>query len=262
MSTSEIQPEPEQLTIDELARSAGLVASTVRMYQHKGLLSPPTKRGRVGYYDHRHLERLRAIAQLQDRGFSLAAILELLDGVEGGESLRSVLGLDPASIWAAEPAQTMSFAELGALLPSVEFTPAMVKRVVDLGLVTLATDGSHVIVHSPSFLKVGSELAARGVPGAEILDEYEHLRVQTDEVARRFTELFRRHMWQPFVTRGMPKDQIAPLVKTLEELAPMAESVTDMALRHSLQESAETFIREETERLGIDVPRSGTDHQL
>lgn len=259
MSTSEISAEPERLTIDELARRAGLVASTVRMYQNKGLLPPPTKRGRVGYYDERHLERLRAIAQLQDRGFSLAAILELLDGVEGGATLRSVLGLDPASIWAAEPAQTMSFAELAALLPSVEFTPEMVQRVIDLGLVTLAADGTHVVVHSPSFLKIGRELAARGVPGEEILDEYQHLRVHTDEIARRFTELFRRHMWQPFAKRGMPEDQIAPLVQTLEELAPMAENVTAMALRHSLQASAEAFIREESERLGIDVPLSGAE---
>jgi DNA-binding transcriptional MerR regulator len=82
-----------ELTIDELARTAGLV-STVRLYQNKGLIPPPTKRGRVGYYDERHLERLRAIAQLQQRGFSLAGIKELFDGMESGDSLRSVLGLN------------------------------------------------------------------------------------------------------------------------------------------------------------------------
>ena len=129
MSTSEIDDHgSDELTIDELARRAGVVASTVRMYQNKGLLPPPTKRGRVGYYDDHHLERLRAIGELQGRGFSLAAIQELLDGAESGESLRSVLGFDLGSTWATEPAQTMSFAELAALLPSIEFTPAIVQR--------------------------------------------------------------------------------------------------------------------------------------
>lgn len=248
------------LTIDELAQRAGLVVSTVRLYQNRGLVPPPTKRGRVGYYDERHLERLQAIAQLQERGFSLAGIKQLLDGLETGDSLRSVLGLDDAvSIWSAEPPQTMSLAELAAHLPSVEFTPAVVQRVIDLGLVEFLPDGGQVVVHSPSFLDIGSSLAALGVPADEILDEYEELRSQTDEIARRFTELFRRRMWKPFVKRGMPPDQIPPLLATLERLAPLAAEVTTMSLRHSLQAAAEEFVRGEAKRLGIDIQRPQSD---
>lgn len=248
----------EQFTIDDLARRAGLVASTVRLYQNKGLVPPPTKRGRVGYYDERHLERLHAIAQLQDRGFSLAGIKELLDGMETGDSLRSVLGLGrQASIWSAEDPQTMSLAELARHLPTVEFTPAVVQRVVDLGLVEFSPEGTHVVVHSPSFLRIGGALASLGVPADEILDEYEELRAQTDEIARRFTELFRRRMWKPFVKRGMPAEQIPPLLETLEKLAPLAGDVTAMSLRHSLQDAAESFVRVEARRLGVQIPQPG-----
>jgi DNA-binding transcriptional MerR regulator len=253
---SEMTELDEELTIDELSRRAGLVVSTVRLYQNKGLLPPPTKRGRVGYYDEGHLGRLQAISQLQERGFSLAGIKELFDGMDTGDSLRSVLGLGHrASIWSAEEAQTMSLVELAGHLPAIEFTPAVVKRVIDLGLVEFASDGTHVIVHSPSFLKIGSELAAMGVPAVEILDEYEQLRTQTDEIARRFTELFRRRMWKPFVKRGMPADQIPPLLEALEKLAPLAGDVTAMSLRHSLQAAAESFVRAEARRLGVDIPQ-------
>ena len=262
VAVSEMIQLDEELTIDELARRAGLVVSTVRLYQNKGLLPSPTKRGRVGYYDERHIERLQAIAQMQERGFSLAGIKELFDGMDTGDSLRSVLGLGhQASIWSAEEAQTMSLVELASHLPSIEFTPAVVKRVIDLGLVEFASDGTRVIVHSPSFLKIGSELAALGVPADEILDEYEHLRTQTDEIARRFTELFRRRMWKPFVKRGMPADQIPPLLGTLEKLAPLAGDVTTMSLRHSLQAAAESFVRSEARRLGVDIPRPGDREQ-
>jgi len=261
VSDSSLGLADEALTIDELARRAGLVVSTVRLYQNKGLVPPPTKRGRVGYYDERHLERLQAIAQLQERGFSLAGIKELFDGMEAGDSLRSVLGLgDQASIWSAEAAQTMSLVELAGHLPSVEFTPAVAQRVVELGLVEFPPDGTSVIVHSPSFLKIGSELAALGVPADEILDEYEQLRTQTDEIARRFTELFRRRMWKPFVKRGMPAEQTPPLLATLEKLAPLAGDVTTMSLRHSLQAAAESFVRAEARRLGVDIPRPGDSH--
>ncbi len=150
----------------------------------------------------------------------------------------------------------MSLAELAGHLPSVEFTPAVVQRVIELGLVELLRRmGRRVIVQSPSFLKIGSELAALGVPADEILDEYEQLRTQTDEIARRFTELFRRRMWKPFVKRGMPADQIPPLLETLEKLAPLAAEVTTMSLRHSLQDAAESFVRAEARRLGVDIPR-------
>ena len=90
----------EELTIDELARRAGVVVSTVRLYQNKGLVPPPRRRGRVGYYGIRHLDRLRAIAGLQERGFSLAGIKELFDGLESGESLGAVVGLGlQSSMW-------------------------------------------------------------------------------------------------------------------------------------------------------------------
>ena len=103
-------------------------------------------------------------------------------------------------------------------------------------------------------------MAALGVPADEILDEYEQLRTQTDEIARRCTELFRRRMWKPFVKRGMPADQIAPLLEMLEKLAPLAGDVTTMSLRHSLQAAAESFVRAEARRLGVDIPRPGDSH--
>lgn len=247
-----------ELTIDELARRGGVVVSTVRLYQNRGLVPPPLKRGRVGFYSERHLERLTAVAQLQERGFSLAGIKELFDAMEAGDSLRSVLGLGgQASIWSAEEGHKMSLPELAGHLPSVVFTPAVVQRAIELGLVELLPDGLQVIVRSPSFLKIGSALAALGVPAEEILDEYEQLRTQTDDIARRFTELFRRRMWEPFLERGMPSDQIPLVLDKLEELAPLAGDVTTMSLRHSLQAAAETFVRSEAHRLGIDIRRPG-----
>jgi DNA-binding transcriptional MerR regulator len=254
----EMPKQAGEMTIDELARSADLVVSTVRLYQNRGLLPAPAKRGRVGYYDERHLGRLRLIAQLQDRGFSLAGIKELLDGMDNGESLRAVLGLgDTPSTWTPEPAERMPLTELATYLPQVEFTPEMVNRVVGLGLVEFTDDGTDVVVRSPSFLQVGSELAALGVPPDVILDQYEALREDAERIARRFTDVFRAHMWEPFVEAGMPAERITEMINALEKLGPLAEGVVVMSLRHALQELAETFIHSEAERLGVDIPRPG-----
>jgi DNA-binding transcriptional MerR regulator len=80
------------VTIDELARRAGETSRNVRAYQARGLLPRPRLAGRSGVYDDRHLERLSTIRRLQDRGFSLAAIGELLDARDRGATLADVLG--------------------------------------------------------------------------------------------------------------------------------------------------------------------------
>jgi len=43
------------MTIDELARAAGTTVRNVRVYQDRGLLAPPERRGRLGLYGPDHL---------------------------------------------------------------------------------------------------------------------------------------------------------------------------------------------------------------
>ena len=79
---AETAPKDEKtpgMTIDQIAQHAAIPTSTVRLYQNKGLISPPERRGRVGYYNTGHQVRLQVIAHLQERGFSLAAIKEVID---------------------------------------------------------------------------------------------------------------------------------------------------------------------------------------
>ena len=64
--------------VAELAAAAGVSVELVRSYQTKGLLEAPRREGRVALYGERHLERLREIAALKDKGYSLKAISGLL----------------------------------------------------------------------------------------------------------------------------------------------------------------------------------------
>jgi len=57
------------MTIDDLARSAGLPVRTIREYQTMRLLPPPDRRGRVGIYGTEHVQRLNLIGRLQRRGY-------------------------------------------------------------------------------------------------------------------------------------------------------------------------------------------------
>ena len=238
-----------QLTIEELARQAGTATTTVRMYQSKGLLPPPERRGRVGYYGRGHLARLRLIAQLQEQGFSLASIKQLTDAWEGGRGLEDVLGLETqvAAVWAPEPPARLRLTEFKELFAGQAITPPIIRRAVRMGLVGL--DGISVTVKSPKLLAIGLELVRAGIPVTETIDELEALQGMADSIAERFTAVFERNVWEPFVAAGLPAEQIRPLTESLQRLSALAEAVVNAVLRDALRRKAGEFLAQQAPRM-------------
>jgi MerR family transcriptional regulator, copper efflux regulator len=74
------------LTVGQAARSAGLTAKAVRLYEARGLL-PPTQRTASGYrcYTEHDIQLLRFIRQARDLGLSLAEIRTII-GLRRGET--------------------------------------------------------------------------------------------------------------------------------------------------------------------------------
>lgn len=237
------------MTIEQLASQADTATSTVRMYQTRGLLPPPARRGRIGYYGPGHLSRLRLIADLQEQGFSLASIKRLTDAWENGRGLDDVLGLETqvASVWAREEPVRFGLREFRKLFPGQRITPGIITRAIRMGLISV--DGTSVVVRQPGFLRIGSELARQGIPAAEALDELVALQRAADSVADRFTKVFERHMWHDFVMAGMPSEQIAPLTESLGQLSALAEEVTGLVLRDALRRKASEFLAAQATRL-------------
>jgi len=244
-----------QMTIEELAGKAGTATTTVRMYQSKGLLPPPQRRGRIGYYGQGHLARLRLIAQLQEQGFSLASIKQLTDAWESGRGLDDILGLETqvAAIWAPEPPARLKLSEFRELFGGQRITPAVISRAVRMGLVGF--DGASISVKSPKLLAVGIELVRAGIPVKEMMDELEALQGIADSIAGRFTAVFERNMWEPFVAAGLPADQIQQLTQSLQRLSALAEAVIDVVLRDALRRQAGEFLAQQATRLdNADIP--------
>src|SRR5512144_1045980 len=62
------------VTLDELTNRVGMSVRNVRFYTTKGLVPPPIRRGRSGYYSAEHIVRLELVRELQAHGFTLSAI--------------------------------------------------------------------------------------------------------------------------------------------------------------------------------------------
>ena len=92
----------ETVTIGRLAELAGVHVETIRYYEKRGLLDPPS-RSAAGYrlYDEADLWRLEFIARAKQLGFTLAEITELF-GHEHSRAPLDVLDAAHAKLAAVE----------------------------------------------------------------------------------------------------------------------------------------------------------------
>jgi len=82
---------PALQRIEDLAASAGTTVRNIRVYQEKGILPPPVRRGRTALYGPDHRRRLALILRLLDRGYTFATIDELLTAERHGLTLSELI---------------------------------------------------------------------------------------------------------------------------------------------------------------------------
>jgi DNA-binding transcriptional MerR regulator len=176
----------EPLTIDDLARQVQLPVRTIREYHTMRLLPPPERRGRLGLYDGRHVQRLQLIARLQRRGYSLAGIRDLLGAWESGTDLTTLLGVDDSQAALDEIPLRLTRAELFQRLPALE--QAGLNRARQAGLVH-SYDEEHVVLRSPALLGLAADWVRAGVPFDEVLEVISVLTSDVGALARKLADL-------------------------------------------------------------------------
>ncbi|UQE75427.1 MerR family transcriptional regulator [Gordonia sp. PP30] len=154
--------------IEDLARAAGTTVRNVRGYQDRGLIPRPIRRGRVAIYTDQHLARLRVIADLLGRGFTMAHINDFISGLQRGDDLVEVLGLKDllAEPIQRTPTQRMTAAQLREQLGTDD--PDVVQRLIDFGLVN-KLDGDEYLATDTDTLDAYRSLMAIGIPLTYIL---------------------------------------------------------------------------------------------
>jgi DNA-binding transcriptional MerR regulator len=204
-------PREERMPIEELARRTAMTVRNLRALQGMGLLDAPELEGRKGFYSARHLARVRLVRKLQERGFTLGSIRELIAQWSAGGGLTDLAGIEDALLTPVS-AIGRSSAKAAEIFPELVADARLLQRAIELELCVLPEDGEPM-APSAELLRIVHDLTSAGIPLPTVLQEVATLRADMERITARFRVLFRTHVDARY--RGARSGELANAIRRL-----------------------------------------------
>ena len=243
--------DSREYTIDQLARKTAMTARNIRAHQSRGLLPPPTVRGRVGYYGPDHVARIELIKEMQADGFNLEAIARLLER-SGGNSSQEMLRFTRAlrEPFANERPRVITLAELAEPFGDIDADQqtSLLERALEIGFLHPLGDDRFEEL-SPRLAKVRAELFELGISPESAIEVGAVIREHADAIARAFAELFIKQIWEPFDKAGRPAKEWPQVREKLERIRPLASEAVVAIFGLAMGDAVEKALGRELERM-------------
>jgi DNA-binding transcriptional MerR regulator len=205
------------ITLDELTERVAMSVRNVRFYTAKGLVPPPIRRGRSGYYSADHVARLELVRELQGHGFTLSAIERYLAGIPADASPADIaLHRTMLAPWMADSWDDLSRAELERLAGR-GLDGADLETLAALGVLRRAGRGRFQV--SRSQLGVGLGLLDLGYPIEAARAAAAVYATHGRAIAEELYELFRTMVWPVYKEQGVSPERIQEVVERLKPLS-------------------------------------------
>ncbi|MGN6609569.1 MAG: MerR family transcriptional regulator [Jatrophihabitans sp.] len=206
-----------ELTIDELAARTGTTVRTVRFYASQGLLPPPTRRGRIAYYDSSHRMRLDLIRSLQEHGYTLAAIQRALERIPD-DAPPATYGVQAAVLapWLPDETESITRGDLDRRAGRA-VTDEEVDYLVEVGALSRNDDGAFTVW--TNMLGHALELMRLPVPTSVLHDSASLIGQHATAVAEGLTEIFIKAIWEPYRRGEMAHEEVVAMLTRLRPLA-------------------------------------------
>lgn len=207
--------------VEELAERTGVSVDTIRFYQKRRLMPPPTREGRLAWYGPDHRARLVRIRELQAEGLSLALIERLLDGDADARLAAAVADRSLAIRLTATELATRT----GIPVPVIDV-------LTDAGLLSATGSGDErrYTTADAELVATGRQLLDVGLPIDDLLDLARHYNEVTSTIADRAVDLFAEHVRRPIRDgEGTDDEKAERLVEAFDVLFP---AVTSMVSNH------------------------------
>lgn len=234
---SAAEPETGFLTLEELTDRVGMSVRNVRFYTSRGLVPPPIRMGRSGYYSEDHVVRLELVSELQSHGFTLSAIERYLARIPEDASPETVALHRTLIAPSLEPSEVVDGDELerraGRTLTDLDL-----HLLEELGVLVRDSDGFTV---SGTHLTIGLAVIDAGFPLEAARATREVYKRHGREIAEELTEIFRTQVRPALDESGTDHD-------ALREVLQRINAMSIAALVTAYQESVEDLRRESAAR--------------
>ena len=212
-----VTPTSGWLSLEELTERVGMSVRNVRFYTSRGLVPPPIRRGRSGYYSADHVARLELVQELQSHGFTLAAIEKYVAGIPDRATPEDIaLHRTMLAPWQAEPPVQLTKAELdkraGRSLDDEELA-----TLATLGIVTPASRGRYRV--AVSHLSVGLGLLDLGFPPEAAQAAAAVYAAHGRAIAGELYAVFKKLVWPAYKESGAPPEALREVVERLKPLS-------------------------------------------
>lgn len=231
----QVHTAEEMIGLAALTERVGMSVRTVRFYTSRGLVPPPVRRGRSGYYTADHVARLELVRELQAHGFTLAAIEKYVARIPADATPETIaLHRTMLAPWMGDLPETMDRQELvrraGRALSDRDLDTLQA-----LGIVQPVDDGYQVAL---AHLSVGVSLLDLGIPVEAAQAAQQIFTAHGRAIAEELTELFRTRLWPVYKEGGLTPEQLRGLVErfkpvTVAALVAAYETAVDEAKRET-----------------------------
>lgn len=210
----------DEMTLDELTMRVGMSVRNVRFYTTKGLVPPPIRRGRSGYYSADHVARLELVRELQAHGFTLSAIEGYMARIPTDATPETIaLHRTLLAPWMPDLPETISRKELvrraGRPLTDDDLATLNV-----LGIVYPTKQGKFQV--AVAHLSMGIALLDLGLPQETALAAQEVFTAHGRAIAEELTELFRKQVWTAYKEQRVSPEHVRDMVEKFKPVSVAA----------------------------------------
>lgn len=248
---------PEHLgpyRIEDLASIAKISIDTIRFYQTRGLLDPPSRTGRQALYDNSHLNRLAEIRELQHSGLSLNTIRRIFskDVQQADRTLFDALSKPLHSGHAAE------YLTIDELSQRTSIPRPLLQSLVKEGLIPPVKINDLEVFPSSDIemARAGLALLESGIPLSELLDLAKRHHNATRKNALLAIELFDEYVRNPITQQDDSPESSQKLVETFNQLLPAAVALVAGHFERTLLALAQRHLEQVGAKHEIEAVRN------
>ncbi|HMJ15912.1 MAG TPA: MerR family transcriptional regulator [Polyangiaceae bacterium] len=214
------QSPADRMPIEELSRRTGVTVRNLRELQRRALLEPPLLEGRKGFYTERHVARVTLVRTLQDRGYSLTSIADLLARWKGSLGTLGMMNVeDGVATPGFDSERSLDHEQILQLLPELVDDAAALEQLQSLELVRTDAEG-RLFAPNSQLLETARALADLGVPFDVQLADFRTLLDEVAVMTARFRARFHEHVVTKLQREGMPAGGMEDLANRLAHVRP------------------------------------------